>query len=334
MRRNDCAAPERTASKTSGVAVLLRRVGHTTIRWSAVAAVTAFCSSPTVAFASSHHHAAAHSAHGHSRPATLKSTRSASRHHERQARARGSVGATREPSPVHRDVAPLANTVWDNPKIPAAVLSAIQVAAHESGVDPDLLAAVAWRESRFDPTARNRNSSAKGLLQFTNATWLQMIRDYGPDYNQARYANTIRKDKSGALVVSGKHVRTAILQLRSDPVLSAKFAAANMRRERGTIQERLGRGVVPADLYLLHVLGPTGTIRFLTAVSEHPSDSSTDVANLKVLRNAGLLASDGRPLTVAATYQAIQAMLDARRSHTDTASVPAAPEPIEVSAAP
>ena len=235
---------------------------------------------------------------------------------------------------VHTDETPLANTTWDNPQISPAVMNALQAAAQESGVDPDLLAAVAWRESRFDPKARNRSSSAKGLLQFTNATWLQMIRDYGSTYNEARYAGAIRKDKSGALVVSGKHVRTAILQLRSDPVLSAKFAAENMRRERAAIQDRLGRSVIPADLYLLHVLGPTGTLRFLTAASQRPSEPSTEVIDWKVLRNAGLLASDGRPLTTANTYAAVQTMLKTQHSHSDGTDLAIRPEPVEVSAAP
>ncbi len=225
--------------------------------------------------------------------------------------------------------------------MPPAVRNALQAAAHASGVDPDLLAAVAWRESRFDPKARNRSSSAKGLLQFTNATWLQMIRDYGSQYNKAGYASAIRKDKSGGFVVSGRHMRTEILRLRSDPALSAKLAAENMQRERAAIQDRIGRGVVPADLYLLHVLGPTGTIRFLTAAFQRPSEPSSTVVDWKVLRNAGLLARDGRPLTVANTYAAVQAMLDAQHARSEasalaaTSSHDAAPlTPVEVSAAP
>ena len=52
--------------------------------------------------------------------------------------------------------------------MPQGVASAIRAAAAQSGVDPHLLTALAWRESRFDPKARNRWSSATGLLQFTS----------------------------------------------------------------------------------------------------------------------------------------------------------------------
>lgn len=242
---------------------------------------------------------------------------------------------------MHRDVVPLANTTWDNPEVPPAILDAIQSAARESGVDPHLLAAIAWRESRFDPNARNQQSSAKGLLQFTTGTWLQMVRDYGSQHDVAAYAAAIHADRSGDLVGSEQAMRDAILQLRNDPILSAKLAAENMMRQRALMQAQLKRRVRPADLYLIHVLGPTGAARFLTAVARHPTASSLDVASLTVMRNAGLLARDGKPLSVANTYAATQKMLNAQHTHsapllavakTTDSAVPAIP--IQVSEAP
>ncbi len=224
-------------------------------------------------------------------------------------------GDARSADAVHRDAVPLANTTWDNPEVPPAVLDAIQSAAREFGVDPHLLAAIAWRESRFDPNARSQQSSAKGLLQFTTGTWLQMVRDYGSRHDVADYAAAIHTTRSGDLVVSEQQMRDAILQLRNDPILSAKLAAENMMRQRAVMQTQLKRRMRPADLYLIHVLGPTGAARFLTAVAKHPTQSSLDVASLTVMRNAGLLARDGKPLTVANTYAATQKMLNAQHTH-------------------
>jgi hypothetical protein len=224
------------------------------------------------------------------------------------------TGAVRNASMVHRGVVPLANTTWDDPAVPPAILDAIQTAAHETGIDPHLLAAIAWRESRFDPNARNQQSSAKGLLQFTSGTWLQAVRDYGSEHDVADYAAAIRTSRSGDLVVPDQ-MRSAILQLRSNPVLSAKLAADSMKRERLAMEARLGRSVTSADLYLMHVLGPTGAMRFLEALAKQPNESSLKVASLKVMRNAGLLAQDSRPLTVANTYAAAKTMLDAQHVH-------------------
>lgn len=243
------------------------------------------------------------------------------------------AGAVRVANAVHRDIVPLANTTWDDPAVPPAILDAIQTAARESGIDPHLLAAIAWRESRFDPEARNQQSSAKGLLQFTSGTWLRVVRDYGSAHDAADYAAAIHTSRSGDLVVSDS-MRSAILQLRSNPTLSAKLAAQNMQRQRGVMEAQLGRPVTSADLYLLHVLGPTGSMRFLTALARRPSDSSLKVASFKVMRNAGLLAQDGRPLTVANTYAAAETMLTAQHTRsapllaavrTEGASAPALP---------
>lgn len=224
------------------------------------------------------------------------------------------TGLVRSAHAVHRDVVPLANTTWDDPAVPPAILDSIQAAAHESGIDPHLLAALAWRESRFAPDARNRLSSAKGLLQFTSGTWLRVVRDYGSAHDAADYAAAIHTSRSGDLVVSDS-MRSAILQLRDNPDLSAKLAAENMQRGRAVMGAQLGRPVRSADLYLMHVLGPTGALRFLTMLDRQPSASSLKVASFKVMRNAGLLAQDNRPLTVANTYAAAETMLNAQRVH-------------------
>ncbi len=229
-------------------------------------------------------------------------------------RAANSGGAKGSVNAVHRSVVPLVNTTWDDPAVPPAILDAIQTAAHESGVDPHLLAAIAWRESRFDPDARNSQSSARGLLQFTSGTWLRAVRDYGSEHDVANYAAAIRTSRTGDIIVP-EEVKSAILQLRSNPTLSAKLAADSMKRERIAMEARLGRRVTSADLYLMHVLGPAGAMRFLEALAKQPNKSSLKVASLKVMRNAGLLAQDGHPLTVANTYAAAETMLDSQHVH-------------------
>ena len=333
MRRNSGGPPSR-------VALLLHRFGRLSLALTAVAATSAVSSQSAPAFAASRH--TAHHGHAGVARTVSKPVRHAARgHHKRlQAHAHPARSTVRYVGAMHRDIVPLANTTWDDPQIPPAVMQAIETAARESGVDPHLLIAIAWRESRFDPNARNRHSSAKGLLQFTTGTWLQVVRDFGSQHDVGGYAAAIQRDQSGALVVPVKGVRAAILRMRSDPVLSAKLAAHNMSQQRAAMQDRLGRSVAPADFYLLHVLGPTGSARFLTAVAKRPSESSVEVASYDVLRNAGLLARDGRPMTVGNTYAAAGAMLDAQHARPQPATLAAKaggnqePAAIQVSAAP
>lgn len=275
------------------------------------------------------------------RLASKPPARFASRQHGRiVARARPDYGGAHYAGGMHKGLVPLSNAAWDNPQIPPAVMEAIQAAARESGVDAHLLIAIAWRESRFDPNARSRSSSAKGLLQFTTGTWLQVVRNYGSQHDAGGYAAAIRRDRrSGELVVSGRGTRAAILRMRNDPVLSAKLAAQNMSEQQAALQNQLGRKVTAADLYLLHVLGPTGASRFLAAVNKHPSESSVEVASYSVMRNAGLLARDGRPMSVGNTYTAAGLMLDSQNGRSDPPAIVAkvggdAMTAIQVSAAP
>jgi len=296
------------------VAVLRRRFGRWSLVLAAVAATGAVRAGDASASAGLRH--TAHHRHGDAARTASKSVRRALREQPEKlhARTRPAHNAARYAGPVHKGVVALANTTWDDPQIPPAVMAAIETAARESGVDPHLLVAMAWRESRFNPNARSRQSSAKGLLQFTTETWLQVVRQYGSQYDAGGYAAAIRRDRSGELVVSGKGMRAAILRMRNDPVLSAELAAHNMIQQSVAMHKQLRRKITPADLYLLHVLGPTGAGRFLTAVARHPSESSVEVASYDVMRNAGLLARDGRPMTVRNTYYAAGAMLNAHHA--------------------
>lgn len=321
------------------LAALLHRFGRLSLVLTAVVATNA---------ASAHSSAASKSVarHGHGgnvRVASKHVVHSASRQHRRTlARAYPSHGGTHYAGGMHKGLVPLSNTTWDNPQISPAVMEAIQTAARESGVDAHLLIAIAWRESRFNPSARSGQSSAKGLLQFTTGTWLQVVRNFGSQHDVGRYAAAIRRDhQSGELVVSGRGTRAAILRMRNDPLLSAKLAAQNMSEQQTAMQHRLGRRVTPTDLYLLHVLGPTGASRFLTAVARHPSESSVEAASYSVMRNAGLLARDGRPMSVRNTYAAARVMLDSQHGRLDSPAAVAkaggdedATTAIQVSAAP
>ena len=235
-------------------------------------------------------------------------------------------GGTRPAEALHAGVEPLVNSTWDNPVMPPAVLGAILDATQASDIAPDLILALAWRESRFAPAARSRVSSATGLLQFTSGTWLQVVREFGAKHGAAQYANAIQRERSGDYTFQGAHMQEAILRLRTDPVLSANLAVEMLGRQRTALQATLTRSATPADLYLTHVLGPSGLARFLAALQRRPSASMLEVANRRVLCNAGLLARDRRPMTVANTYAAVQNMLADQRTYFEAAVVKARAE--------
>ena len=104
-----------------------------------------------------------------------------------------------------------------------------------------MLLAIAWKESRFDPLARNKHSSARGLLQFTTTTWLTVIRDFGARHGLVHLAAAMSTDREGQLSVTVPRLRRAILALRDNPELQVMMAAERLRQERGVLEQQLGR---------------------------------------------------------------------------------------------
>lgn len=209
-------------------------------------------------------------------------------------------------SPLSRR-APSAASVRE---IPADVIHAIQAAQRKVQADPLVLLAIAWQESRFDPKARNRHSSARGLLQFTTTTWLTAIRDFGARHGLAHYASAIRTGDEGQLSIATPRLRRAILALRENPELEAILAAEQLARQRKTLEAQLGRKATPADLYVLHLLGLTGATEFLTHLAAEPNSSSLDVVGSVLKPNRGLFVHDGRTLSIAEAYEGIRATLN------------------------
>src|SRR5262245_49953814 len=100
---------------------------------------------------------------------------------------------------------------------PTAILAAIKSASQETGSDFDYLLNIAQRESNLDNTAKSKGSSATGLFQFIDQTWLSLVKRYGQDHGLGGYAEAISRTESGRLVVGSPEMKSAILALREDP---------------------------------------------------------------------------------------------------------------------
>jgi soluble lytic murein transglycosylase-like protein len=98
--------------------------------------------------------------------------------------------------------------------IRSVVESAIQRASSATGVDFTFLMGAAKRESGFNPAAKARTSSASGLFQFVDQTWLSTLKKHGSKYGYARYADLISKGSDGRYRVEGDEARKAVLGLK------------------------------------------------------------------------------------------------------------------------
>jgi hypothetical protein len=168
------------------------------------------------------------------------------------------------------------------------VTAAIQRASASTGVQFGYLLNQARLESGLNPDARARTSSATGLFQFIDQTWLGMVRQHGNEHGLGWAAAQVRQTSNGRYYVADPELRRQILDLRRQPeaasAMAAEYAADNGRYLEG----RLGRRMEPVDLYLAHFLGAGGAARFLRA-----HDASPDAAAAPLLPAA---ARANRPI--------------------------------------
>lgn len=100
----------------------------------------------------------------------------------------------------------------------------LKQAADATGIPFDYLVKTAKRESNLNPEAKAATSSATGLFQFIEQTWLGLVKREGPNLGLNDAAAAIQRDSAGRYVVSEGDMRQRILALRKDPALSARLA--------------------------------------------------------------------------------------------------------------
>src|SRR5215207_2999187 len=163
--------------------------------------------------------------------------------------------------------------VFDQMRVPRWLAETVVRAAQVTGVDPAYLMALADKESSLLPDNKACTSSAEGLFQFVEGTWLEVLRRYGPKHGYAGEAEAIRLVK-GRPVVSDDKDRERILRLRRDPYLSALMAGEMINTHRETLAGKVARDPSFSELYMAHFLGVNGASRFVALLSETPDKSA------------------------------------------------------------
>ncbi len=151
------------------------------------------------------------------------------------------------------------------------VVDAIRRGAAATGSDFDYLLETAQRESALDPQARAPTSSATGLFQFIEQTWLGMVKSEGPRFGLDEEARAITRGADGRLNVSDPALRSDILSLREDPAMASKLAGALTQSNSAHLANALGREPRPADLYVAHFLGARGAVDLIHTAQRDPS---------------------------------------------------------------
>jgi hypothetical protein len=154
------------------------------------------------------------------------------------------------------------------------VTTAIATAAKRTGVSFDYLMDQARVESGMRPDARATTSSATGLYQFTRQTWLGTVKQHGAEHGLDWAADAISQNNDGSYSVADAAMRSAILDLRTDPQAAAAMAAEFAADNNSYLQSRVGSNLEAVDLYLAHFLGAEGAARFLNAHRDNPEQAA------------------------------------------------------------
>jgi len=159
----------------------------------------------------------------------------------------------------------------------STVVAALQKASAATGVDFRYLLGTAIRESGLQPQAHSNRSSASGLFQFVEQTWLGLVKEYGAKHGLGSYAGVIQKGDDGRYHAPDAEDRRAILRLRNDPQVSAMMAGEYARRTQAIMETRLGRAVCGGELYAGHLFGSGAACKLIRTNETAPETNAADL---------------------------------------------------------
>jgi len=192
-------------------------------------------------------------------------------------------------------------------RIPQSLALVLNRAGNKSGVDFNYLVQTAMRESALNPSAKAQTSSAVGLFQFLEKTWLEVMKLDGPRLGYGQYAQAIKQTDNGDFVIQNSQLRRKILALREDPQISSDLAAAYTRRNGEYLSAKFGRQPSPGELYIAHFLGARGAEKMFNAGLTNPDQIAANLFPQQANANRKIFYDSAGARTVREVYQALVA---------------------------
>ena len=172
------------------------------------------------------------------------------------------------------------------------VRGAISRAAQRVGVDFSYLFNQAKSESGLNPHAKAQSSSAGGLFQFIDQSWLGAVKMYGAKHGLGWAADAISRRGDGSWKVDGA-VREQVMALKNHPEASSLMAAEFASDNAQGLQSALGREPRSADLYFAHFLGLEGATKFLKAADARPDMTAAALFPREARANRSIFYDNG-----------------------------------------
>lgn len=201
------------------------------------------------------------------------------------------------------------------------VRAAIGQAAQSTGVNFSYLMAQAKSESGLNPNAKASGSSASGLYQFLDQSWLGVVKAHGAEHGMAWAANAITQKRGGGYTVDPS-MRRAVMALREQAGPASLMAASYAADNAASLSNSLGRGVNGTDLYMAHFLGLGGATKFLRAQCTNGSACAATMFPQEARSNRSIFyGKDGSPRTLDQVYAIMGHKLDNAVDGSDSAAI-------------
>ncbi|MCP8881899.1 transglycosylase SLT domain-containing protein [Devosia sp. XJ19-1] len=192
--------------------------------------------------------------------------------------------------------------------IPQTLANALTAAGNRSGVDFSYLLQTAMRESSLNPEARASTSSAVGLFQFLESTWLQVMKEEGPRLGYQSYADQISRTPGGDYVVADPSRKAQILKLRENPEIASDLAAAFTRSNGEYLRNAFGRMPSAGELYIAHFLGAQGAEKMFKAGLDNPDQVAVGLFPRQAAANRSIFYNrEGQARTIRQVYEVLVA---------------------------
>ncbi|HYD18002.1 MAG TPA: hypothetical protein VEF76_05960 [Patescibacteria group bacterium] len=160
--------------------------------------------------------------------------------------------------------------------ITPATTFAVRHASKLAGVDFGYLMQLANAESGFDVSVGASTSSATGLFQFIDNTWLASLYTHGAKHGLGDIASKVEVERNAAgeikkAWISDPLVEKYALGLRTDPRIMALMGAEFAKENRENLQAALPRReITRTDQYLAHFLGSGQAVNFISRLDRNP----------------------------------------------------------------
>jgi hypothetical protein len=199
------------------------------------------------------------------------------------------------------------------------IAGSIKQAASTTGANFQYLLATAKMESNFNPKAAAPTSSARGLYQFIDQTWLGTVKEAGAQLGYGSYANAISRNSDGSYSVSDPAARRAILKLRDDPDAASAMAGVLTRSNSLKLTEQLGRRPTDAELYMAHFMGVGGAAKLITNATDNPQANAARMFPNAAAANQSIYYDrSGNARSVSQVYSVLTSRYVAAANSTDT----------------